>query len=253
MATPKYLYGLIGYQLNYSFSKKYFAEKFEKEKIQDSHYDNFALENIDEFPALLKANPNLAGLNVTIPYKEKVISFLDKLAPAAEEIGAVNTIKFEDGKLIGYNTDVIGFETSLKAFFERTGIVPKAALILGTGGAAKAIAYVLKKNNISYDFVSRKKRAHKLTYEEIDRLKIENIQLIVNTTPLGTAPDVHRCPPISYNQLSDKHLLYDLVYNPDKTVFLKMGEAQKCAIQNGYQMLELQAEASYIIWHQTGN
>lgn len=250
MTTAKNLYGLIGYPLSHSFSYKYFAEKFERENIADSFYENFPLENIDAFPALLKAHPNLVGLNVTIPYKEKVIPFLDELSPAAKEIGAVNTIKFVDGKLVGYNTDVIGFETSLKAFFKRSENSPKAALILGTGGAAKAIAYVLKKNKITFDFVSRKKGTNKLTYEQVDRPKMESIQLIINTTPLGTYPDVHRCPPISYNHLNREHLLYDLVYNPEKTVFLKMGESQNAAIQNGYQMLELQAEASYKIWHQ---
>ncbi len=248
MANQSKLYGLIGFPLSHSFSQKYFTEKFEKEKIQNGAYKNFPLEKIEDFPQLLKAHPNLSGINVTIPYKEKVIPYLDELSPAAKEIGAVNTIKFKDGKLIGFNTDVIGFENSLQELISKSNTNPTAALILGTGGAAKAIAYVLAKNQIKFDYVSRKKGAHKLTYEELDRPKMDSIQLIVNTTPLGTYPITHRCPPISYNQLTDKHLLFDLVYNPEKTVFLKMGESQKCATQNGYQMLVLQAEASYEIW-----
>ena len=248
MSTSKKLYGLIGYPLVHSFSKKYFTSKFEKENILESAYENFPLNSIETFPELLKNNPNLAGLNVTIPYKEKVIPFLDELDIAAEEIGAVNTIKFKDGKLIGYNTDVIGFESSLKAIMNKSGLNPTAALILGTGGAAKAIAYVLTKNQIAFDYVSRKSGPNKLTYEQLDRPKIDSIELIVNTTPLGTFPKVHRCPPLSFNQLTDKHLLFDLVYNPEKTVFLKMGEAQQCTIQNGFRMLELQAEAAYEIW-----
>ncbi len=251
MPNLKKRYGLIGYPLGHSFSKNYFAEKFAKENISGNTYENFPLENIDAFPALIKNNPNLSGLNVTIPYKEKVIPFLDELKGAAKTIAAVNTIQFKAGKLIGHNTDVIGFESALADFFSKSGISPKHALILGTGGAAKAIAYVLDKKEIKYDYVSRKKGANKLTYEALDRPKIEEIQLIVNTTPLGTFPDIHRCPPLSYNQLSAKHLLFDLVYNPEKTVFLKMGESQKCAIQNGFRMLELQAEASYKIWQQS--
>ncbi len=248
MSEIKKLYGLIGYPLGHSFSKKYFAKKFEKEKIADSRYENFPLANIDLFPDLLKSHPNLAGLNVTIPYKEKIIPFLDKLNAPAKAVGAVNTIKFKNGKLIGYNTDIIGFDIALKDMMTNSGIIPKAALILGTGGAAKAIAYVLTKNQISFEYVSRKSGPNKLTYEQLDRPKMEEIQLIVNTTPLGTAPVTHRCPPLSYNHLSDKHLLFDLVYNPEKTVFLKMGVSQKSVIKNGFQMLELQAEASYKIW-----
>lgn len=248
MTSVKKLYGLIGYPLSHSFSKKHFSEKFEREQIADSYYELFPLESIQAFPALIEQYPNLVGLNVTIPYKEQVIPFLDKLDEGAKAIGAVNTIRFEDGNLIGFNTDVYGFEISLRAFL--TQAVQKA-LVLGTGGGAKAIHYVLGKMKIECLTVSRSSSKGDLTYQELTKDILGQCQLIINTTPLGTAPAIDTYPDISYHYLSENHFLYDLVYNPEETSFMQKGAKFGAATHNGLRMLYLQAEKAYQIWTST--
>ncbi|MFK7947289.1 MAG: shikimate dehydrogenase [Saprospiraceae bacterium] len=244
------LYGLIGYPLSHSFSKGYFAKKFEKEGIENCFYDSFPLENIDLLPQLLAANPNFVGINVTLPYKQQVIPFLDELDENAAAIGAVNTIKFQDGKLIGFNTDVYGFEQSLlpiinKKYTEKTSL---KSLVLGTGGAAKAIFYILKKNNLNPTFVSRTAKPNQLTYKDLNKEIIDESQIIINTTPLGMSPNIDTCPDLPYELLTNNHILYDLVYNPEVTLFLQKGFDQKATIKNGLEMLHLQAEKSWEIW-----
>lgn len=242
--------GLIGYPLSHSFSKKYFANKFEEEGIEGYQYDLYPLAEIDLLPKLLKEEADLVGLNVTIPYKQLVIPYLDELNDGAKEIGAVNTIKIEEDKLIGYNTDVYGFEYSLLNLIKASqqDIDHLYALILGTGGAAQAVKYVLKKRGIPYQFVSRTKEKASLIYEDISADIMAKNQLIINTTPLGTAPNTASCPQIPYNLLSKHHLLYDLVYNPKKTVFLEQAEKKGSSTKNGLEMLHLQAEKAWEIW-----
>lgn len=239
-------YGLIGYPLSHSFSKKYFTEKFILESINDVVYDIYPLENIIELPGLLKREPSLCGLNVTIPYKEQVISYLDEMSPVVEKIGACNCIKIEDGKLIGHNTDVLGFERSL---LKKLKPSHSAALVLGTGGAAKAVQYVLDKHGISFLQVSRSKSANTISYEELDNEIISTHLLIINTTPLGMYPNTESAPPIPYEFIGDSHYLFDLVYNPVKTMFLKNGEQQGAQTENGSDMLVDQAEGSWAIWN----
>ncbi|WP_242206021.1 shikimate dehydrogenase family protein [Aestuariivivens insulae] len=239
--------GLLGKNISYSFSRAYFKSKFEREGISDYSYENFDLEHIDLLPSTIKANPNLKGLNVTIPYKQEVIPFLDKLDKKAEEIGAVNTIKItNDGKLIGHNTDCYGFEKSLSPLLNPKH---KSALILGTGGASKAIAYSLKKLGISYKYVSRKASEHvSFTYTDLTETIIKQHLIIINCTPLGTFPNIEDCPSIPYHAITKDHVLYDLIYNPEETTFLKRGKANGATICNGQKMLELQAEKSWSIW-----
>ncbi len=244
------LLGLIGYPLSHSFSKGYFAQKFKKEGIDGFFYESFPIPEINEFPLLFVKYPNLKGLNVTIPYKEQVISYLDELDADAATIGAVNTIKkLQDGRLKGYNTDVYGFRSSLHNKIKRSNLNIKRALVLGTGGAAKAVHFSLKKLNISYQEVSRKKENGDLCYQELNAELFSNIQLVVNTTPLGMSPNTKSYPELPYDALSDKHLLYDLVYNPEKTIFLQKGEDAGAAIINGLEMLHLQAEKAWEIWN----
>ncbi len=239
-------YGIIGFPLSSSFSKTHFNEKFEKEGL-DSHYDLFQIENIDIFPDLIK-NTEFSGMNVTIPYKQQVIQYLSELDDTAEKIGAVNVIKFKyEGNTIktkGYNTDAIGFEDSLLPLLQPHH---NKALILGTGGASKAVAYVLDKNDIEYKYVSRTKAEGQYTYEELTEEIMQEYCLIINTTPLGMYP-VDSCPAIPYEHINGVHLLYDLVYNPAKTLFLEKGEKQGAAIKNGLDMLYGQAKAAWEIW-----
>lgn len=244
------LFGLIGYPLSHSFSKKYFTEKFVNESIDGAFYELFPLETIKDFPGLLKAYPNLAGINVTIPYKQQVIAYLDELEEAAAQIGAVNTIKVEDGRLIGYNTDVYGFGNALKKTLIKHQLKVEKALVLGTGGAAQAVVFQLKKMGFMVQSVSRKKKEDGLIYQELDAAIIAEHQLIVNTTPLGMSPKIDTCPAIPYHALSTKHLLYDLVYNPAETLFLKKGKENGAQVLNGLQMLILQAEKSWEIWNE---
>jgi shikimate dehydrogenase len=239
-------YGLIGFPLSHSFSKKYFTEKFEKESILESSYELFPLENIDHLPLLLNQHSNLRGLNITIPYKEQVLRFLDELTPVVEEIQACNCIKIQDGKLVGYNTDVIGFEQTLE---RKLAPHHNQALVLGTGGAAKAVHYVLKKKGINYLQVSRTKRNGIISYEELNPEILETHTLVINTSPLGMYPAVDEAPEIPYGCLGARHYLYDLVYNPAKTRFLAEGERRGAAIENGGDMLVIQAEASWDIWN----
>ena len=248
--APTRLFGLIGFPLAHSFSKKFFSEKFDAEGLAHCRYELFPMESPEGLEALLAAHPQLEGLNVTIPHKEAVIPLLDHLDDEARQVGAVNTIKIRGGKLIGFNTDVYGFEFSLRDFVLKSKYEhPTGALILGTGGASKAVAFVLGKMGIRYHFVSRKKKPGTLTYKDLTASTIAAHQLLVNTTPLGTYPKVEECLPIPYEQLDDRHLLFDLVYNPGKTLFLANGERQGCQICNGLRMLELQAERAWEIWN----
>lgn len=240
----KYKLGLIGYPLTHSFSPDYFSSKFEKLEVKNAEYLAYPIEDINEINEIF--NFGITGLNVTIPYKEQVIPHLDELSDEAFEINAVNTIKIVEGRKIGYNTDVYGFELSLKSLIGHHKI--ENALILGTGGASKAIKYVLKKLNINFTIVSRNKKY--LMYSQLTESIIDIHRLIINTTPLGTFPNVEECPDIPYKALSSKHFLYDLVYNPEKTLFLKKGKLHNCSIKNGYEMLILQAEKSWEIWNQ---
>lgn len=239
-------FGLIGYPLSHSFSRNYFSEKFAGEHITGCAYYNFPLEHIDLFTALLRDNPDIEGLNVTIPYKQSVRQFLDEFDITAAEIGAVNCIDIRNGRLKGYNTDAIGFELSLRPLLDNSHA---RALILGTGGASRAVGFVLTKLGIAFSYVSRTKKKGCLTYEELDEAVLYEHTIIVNTTPLGTFPDIHYAPAIPYHLLTLKHLLYDLVYNPRETLFLQKGSAQGATIKNGYEMLVLQAEASWKIWN----
>jgi shikimate dehydrogenase len=239
-------FGLIGKNISYSFSQKYFTNKFKEEKIKNSTYHNFDIKSIDEISDVLKKNPFLKGLNVTIPYKEVVINKIDKLNNKAFEIGAINTIKItKKGKLIGYNTDEYGFRKSLKPHLKKHH---KKALILGTGGASKAIAFALKKLDIGYNYVSRKK-TYDFNYKNLTSKIIEEHQIIINCTPLGTFPNIEERPEIPYEAINSNHLLYDLIYNPSETSFLKKGKIKGATIINGESMLELQAEKSWRIWN----
>lgn len=240
------LFGLIGYPLSHSFSKKYFTKKFEQEEITECRYDLFPLKIIDELLLLLRNNPELEGLNVTIPYKKQVLSFLDA-SNIPDGLDACNCINITDGKLVGYNTDVTGFERSLKPLLKS---FHKKALVLGNGGATAAVVFVLEKLRINFDIVSRKLHdGSTLTYRDIDKKVIEENTLIINTTPLGMFPDTQACPDIPYQFISDKHLLYDLVYNPEKTLYLQKAEERGAKIKNGEEMLILQAEESWRIWN----
>lgn len=239
-------YGLLGKKLSHSFSKKYFTEKFAVEKIENSLYENFELNDVGEFTKLIASNKNISGLNVTIPYKETIIPFLDSLTEDAQKIGAVNTIQFLNGKTIGHNTDVIGFEKSLLPLLKNHH---QNALILGTGGAAKAVQFVLEKLNISFKYVSRKKANNQLIYTDLNEEIIEKHTLIINTTPLGMFPKIDELPQLPYQFISEKHLVYDLIYNPLESAFLKKAKAQGAVVKNGLEMLQLQAEESWNVWN----
>lgn len=243
-------YGLLGYPLTHSFSKRFFTEKFERENI-DSTYDNFEIDNINKFPEVVKNNPEVIGFNVTIPYKEQVIPFLDELNDSAREIGAVNTIKVkrrgEKVYLKGFNTDTYGFENSLSPLLKE---YHKKALILGTGGASKALKYVLNKLGIEYISASIEElKENEIRYEDIDEKVISERLLIINATPLGTYPKVDTFPNIPYEFITGKHLLFDLVYNPEVTQFMAKGKEKGATVKNGYDMLLGQARRSYEIWN----
>lgn len=239
-------FGLIGYPLSHSFSKGYFTEKFIKEGIQNANYDTYPIEKIEDFQNLCKEN-NFAGLNITIPYKQSIMAFLDEINKEAANIGAVNTIKFLNGKKIGYNSDIYGFEMSLKPLLKSHH---KNALILGTGGASKAVEYTLKKLDINYIYISRKRENNILSYEDLNEEIINTHHLIINTTPLGMFPNTQDAPNIPYQFLNQQHLLYDLVYNPTETLFLLNGKNKNAQIKNGLEMLYLQAERSWQIWNE---
>lgn len=243
-------YGLLGYPLTHSFSKRFFTEKFETEKI-DSTYDNFEIDSITKFPEVVKSNPEVIGFNVTIPYKEQVIPYLDDLNDSAREIGAVNTIKVtrsdDSVHLKGFNTDTYGFETSLSPLLKAHH---KKALILGTGGASKALKYVLTKLGIEYISASIEELKEKeIRYEDIDEKMMQERMLIIIATPLGTYPKVETFPNIPYEFITDKHLLFDLVYNPEVTQFMAKGKEKGATVKNGYDMLLGQARRAYEIWN----
>lgn len=241
-------YGLIGYPLGHSFSKDWFAEKFIRNAITDARYDNFPLDNIEKLIGLLAANPDIQGLNVTAPYKESVMKYLDDTDDTAQEIGAVNCIVIRNGNLKGYNTDWSAFSESL---LELIGNNRPKALLLGTGGAAKAAGYTLRRLGIDYLSVSRTSRDKKdvITYGDITPEIINAHKLIINATPLGTYPETGNCPPIPYESLTTEHKLYDMVYNPPCTEFMKRGKQQDSAVINGLRMLELQAEKSWELFN----
>jgi shikimate dehydrogenase len=242
-------YGLIGYPLGHSFSMSFFNDKFEAEKI-DAKYLNFEIASIEEFKIILKNNPNLKGLNVTIPYKEQIIPFLDQLSENVKFIGAVNVIKIErikgKIKLTGFNSDIIGFQGSIEPLLKDHH---QRALILGTGGSAKAIFYGLEQLGIASTFVSReKKNENTLNYNELTPEVLHSNTIIVNCTPVGMWPHVDECPNIPYEWVTDKHLLYDLLYNPNETLFMKLGRERGARVKNGLEMLLLQAFASWDFW-----
>jgi len=239
-------YGLVGKDIDYSFSKGYFTEKFSKLNLVHHSYENFEFENINEFPETIAEEKALKGLNVTIPYKELVIPYLSSLNEVAQRIGAVNTIKFTDKGLVGYNTDAYGFEKSIQPHLQNHHL---KALILGTGGASKAIAYIFESLNIEYKFVSRNPEKEQIGYHNLTQELLTEYTVLVNCTPLGTSPQIQLKPNIPYQFLSDKHLLFDLIYNPSKTAFLQEGEAQGALICNGERMLEFQAEKAWEIWN----
>jgi shikimate dehydrogenase len=242
-------FGLIGYPLGHSFSVSFFSEKFNREGI-DASYRNFPLERVSEFENLIKTETNLYGLNVTVPYKQAIIPYLDALSKTARDIKAVNTICFcrkdERKALTGHNTDVIGFERSLKSHLKKQH---NSALVLGTGGSSRAVTYVLKQMGIPYHLISREEGEGKINYSALDPEMVASSPLIINCTPLGMSPGVDVCPDIPYEAISSRHLLFDLIYNPEKTLFLARGEDRGAAIINGYEMLTYQAEASWEIWN----
>ena len=233
-------YGLIGTKLKHSFSKDYFERKFKSLNYKNHSYTNFEINNLNSVRELISKN-NLSGLNVTIPFKEQILNYVDDLDYSAEKIGSINTLKINKNKITGFNTDADGFEKSFKPLIENRN----GAIILGNGGASKAVQYVLTKNKINFKVISR---SGEIKYENLSNLDIINNLILINTTPLGMYPNVHSFPKIPYNLLSEKHLVYDLVYNPKETVFLKKARKQKCKVSNGYQMLLNQADLSWKIW-----
>lgn len=240
------LYGLIGYPLSHSFSKKYFEEKFEKEGITNCRFENFSISSIDGFTAILENNKDLAGLAVTIPYKQEVLAFLHE-SKIPDGLSACNCIQVKQSKLIGFNTDYIGFE---KSFTPLLQLHHTHALVLGNGGATAAVLFVLRKLGITYSVVSRELRiGSDLTYEALTKEMITASHIIINTTPLGMYPTIESFPPIPYGAVTGQHFLYDLVYNPEKTLFLQKGEEQGATIKNGADMLALQAEENWKIWN----
>ncbi len=245
-------YGLIGYHLGHSFSRNFFTEKFASENLSDHEYVNFELDTIGEFPGIFDSNRNICGLNCTIPYKQQIMSFLDEIDPEAAEIGAVNTVKiaFHNGKRIlkGFNTDLYGFENSLRPMLEENH---KKALILGTGGASKAIKYLFGKMGIEYLSATTKEdlAEKEISYNQLNDDLMKEYLIVINATPLGTFPKVDSCPDLPYELITADHILYDLVYNPAETLFLKKGKAQGAKTKNGLEMLHLQALKSWEIWN----
>ncbi|PZX94803.1 shikimate dehydrogenase [Flavobacterium aquariorum] len=240
-------FGLLGRNISYSFSKGYFTEKFSKEHFEGCTYENFDIPEINNFTELKENNADLNGLNVTIPYKESVIPFLDKLSKNAQQIGAVNTIKFtKKGKLKGYNTDYYGFKKSLEPLLQPHH---KKALILGTGGASKGVAFALDQLDITYTFVSREAKQNCIDYSVINATTFDNYQIIINCTPVGTSPNVDLFPLIPYEFFTEKHIAYDLIYNPAETQFLNKAKAHGAQIKNGLDMLIFQAEKAWKIWN----
>ena len=246
-------YGLIGKPLSHSWSQRYFTEKFKREGSKDHRYDPFELERIEDLRPLITATPGLRGLNVTIPYKEAVMPLLDEVDPLAAAVGAVNTIAIKDGRLIGHNTDVHGFRDlllpMLPSLIDPRSDVRLRALVLGSGGASRAVGYVLREQAIRFRVVSRSRDRGDLTWDLVDRISVGVCRLIINTTPLGMFPDVDEAPPLPYGAIGPKHALIDLIYNPAETLFLQRGRENGAQVINGLKMLEAQAEASWRIWN----
>ncbi len=245
MDTKK-LYGLIGYPLGHSFSKQFFSDKFAREGLTDCSFELFPIASIDEFPALLAAQAALKGLAVTIPYKEKILPFVQELSDEVQQIGAANCISIQQGLLTAYNTDIIGFE---KSFVPLLQPHHSQALVLGTGGAAKAAQYVLKRLAIPFTTVSRTAAQGIVTYADISRSLMQHNTIIINCSPVGMYPDEAGFPAIPYEWLTAQHYLFDMVYRPAETVFLQKGKERGAAIKNGLEMLELQAEANWQLWN----
>ncbi|TNE62596.1 MAG: shikimate dehydrogenase [Bacteroidetes bacterium] len=248
-------YGLIGYPLGHSFSQRYFTEKFAREGISDARYELFPLPDIKALPALIAAHPDLRGLNVTIPHKVTVLNYLDARDDTARDAGAVNVIRIRDGRLEGFNSDVLGLEISLQQLDDGKWLLPATgsgpvALILGTGGAARAVACVLRRAGLTYRIISRQAGAGRLTYDDLHQLDFTEIRLIFNATPLGMYPDTENCPNLPFDKLHAAQLVYDLVYNPTETLLLQRARARGAAVKNGLEMLRLQAEAAWAIWQQ---
>jgi shikimate dehydrogenase len=244
------LLGLVGYPLSHSFSKGYFTQKFAELGLADVwQYDNFSIENIEKFPDILRGYPNLVGLNVTIPYKEAVLPFLHDIDPQAAAIGAVNCITIHDGILRGYNTDAMGFEQSLLGLIGGRPSYDFGALILGTGGAAKAVAFTLEKLGIPFFNVSRTAKNEVLSYTDLTVDVMQKHRLLINTTPLGMSPNTEGCPDVPFQYIGNQHFLYDLIYNPAETTFLRRGRERGAATKAGLDMLHLQAEAGWAIWN----
>ena len=243
----KHQFGLIGKNISYSFSKAHFTKKFKDLNLSDYSYENIDFQDINEFEVFLQRNQTFKGLNVTIPYKEIIIPFLDKLSKKATEIGAVNTIRFtKNGKLKGYNTDYYGFKKALKPI-----LLPnhKKALILGTGGASKAVGYALNQLGIAFNYVSRTSTENSIEYSQINAETFEEYQIIINCTPLGTSPNTNGCPEIPYHYFTSKHIAFDLIYNPSETLFLQKAKNQGAVVKNGLEMLVYQAEKAWEIWN----
>ncbi len=240
-------FGLIGFPLSHSFSKGFFAEKFAKENIANTQYENYPIESIDQFNQLWLKEPLLEGINITIPYKKAVIPFLNHPSSVVKAINACNCIRKYNGELFGYNTDVIGFEKSLQPFLKAHH---QKALILGTGGAAAAVAWVLEKLGITYQYVSRTSNGKNvISYDALSSSILQDHLLIINTSPVGMYPHVNELPALDYTAITPAHHLYDLIYNPAETLFLTKGKERGASIQNGLEMLHLQAEASWEIWN----
>ena len=242
----KKCYGLLGRNIDYSFSRDYFSQKFKKEKLTHCTYQNFDLDSIDSVKSILEMD-NISGLNVTTPYKREIIPYLDKISEQSQKIQAVNTIQFgKNGKKIGHNTDIFGFERSL---LEITSKLPKNALILGTGGASSAVAFVLEKHKINYIYVSRNPSLNQINYNNLTLRFLKKHKLIINASPVGTFPRINLCPEIPYDAIDETHILFDLIYNPSETLFLNEGKKRGAKISNGLKMLEYQAEKSWEIWN----
>jgi shikimate dehydrogenase len=240
------LYGLIGYPLGHSFSKRYFTEKFEREGLPGHAYELFPLQDIAALPALLASHPNLIGLNVTIPYKQTVLPFVQRATDVVQKVGATNTLSISDGTLTAYNTDIIGFEQSLVPLLRP---YHARALVLGTGGASLAAQYVLRQLGMPFQLVGRQPTGSAIAYGDINAEIMAAHQVIINCTPVGMSPNEASCPNIPYQYLTPNHCLYDMVYQPAETVFLQKGKAQGATVKNGFDMLVLQAEASWKIWN----
>jgi len=243
------IFGLIGYPLGHSFSKGYFSEKFKKENITGCIFENYPLASINELQDLLKQTPLLKGFSVTIPYKEKIIPFLNQISPEAQSAGSVNCVRISGNNLFGFNTDIVGFERSIRPLLT---LENNQALVLGTGGASKSVQFVLNKLNIDFRVVSRNpSMLNHLSYSQLDATIMTQHNIIINCTPVGMFPNVNSCPEIPYSLVTISHILFDLIYNPDPSLFLQHGKSRGAVIKSGMEMLEIQAEESWKIWNQS--